>query len=222
MRFLILLIFLSPYLNLKSQTKELQNQKFTRHYYIRKNVFESMPNTEGEILFLGNSITAGGEWSELFKNPNVKNRGISGDITDGVLYRLEEITESKPAKIFLMIGVNDLAKGLSTDSILTNYENILIRILDKSPLTKIYIQSILPVNDNYDYFKDHTNKGNSILIINEKIQKLSKKYNQTYIDLFSSFVNEEGKLKNQFTFDGLHLNGEGYKTWKNLIAGHVK
>ena len=222
MKIILLLIFILSLDNVLAQTKDLQNQKFKRHYYIKKDVFESMPNTEGEILFVGNSITAGGEWSELFNNPNVKNRGISGDVTEGVLFRLEEITDSKPSKIFLMIGVNDLSLGISIDSILTNYETILTKILDETPSTKIFIQSILPVNDEYDYFKDHTDKGNSILILNEKIQRLSEKYNQTYVDLFSSFANHEGKLKRQFTFDGLHLNGKGYSTWKNIIADYVK
>jgi lysophospholipase L1-like esterase len=218
----MIIIFILPLINSISQTADLRNQKFKRHYYIKKDVFESMPNSKKEILFVGNSITAGGEWSELFNNPNVKNRGISGDVTEGVLFRLEEITESKPSKIFLMIGVNDLSKGISTDSILTNYETIITRILNATPSTKIFIQSILPVNDEYDYFKDHINKGNSILIINEKLRRLSEKYNQKYIDLFSSFANAEGKLKHQFTFDGLHLNGNGYTAWKNLIADYVE
>ena len=148
MKILLLIISVLPLLNAFSQSQELRNQKFKRHYYIKKDVFESMPNTEGEILFVGNSITAGGEWSELFNNPNVKNRGISGDVTEGVLFRLEEITDSKPSKIFLMIGVNDLSLGISIDSILTNYETILTKILDETPSTKIFIQSILPVMMN--------------------------------------------------------------------------
>ena len=221
MKALILLFSILPLVVNYSQVQDLRNQKFKRHYYIKKNVFESMPNTANEIIFLGNSITAGGEWSELFNNPTVKNRGISGDVTEGVLFRLDEITESNPAKIFIMIGVNDLSKGVSTDSILTNYEIIITRILNETPSTKIFIQSILPVNDEYDYFKNHINKGNSILIINEKLQRLAEKYNQTYIDLFSTFVNGEGKLKHEFTFDGLHLNGKGYTTWKNLVVEYV-
>ena len=67
-----------------------------------------MPDTPNEIIMLGNSITDGCEWSELFQNSNIKNRGISGDITEGVLYRLDEVTRSKPAKVFLLIGINDL------------------------------------------------------------------------------------------------------------------
>ena len=52
-----------------------------------------------------------GSWAEFFQNSNIKNRGISGDITEGILYRISEITESQPLQVFLMIGTNDLAKG---------------------------------------------------------------------------------------------------------------
>ncbi|QKZ15828.1 hypothetical protein HU175_19850 [Spirosoma sp. KUDC1026] len=78
-------------------------------YEQKRTLFESLPNTKKEIIFLGNSISDFGEWAELFDDPHVKNRGISGDLSFGVLARLGEVTASKPAKIFLLIGINDLA-----------------------------------------------------------------------------------------------------------------
>lgn len=54
------------------------------------------------LFFLGNSITNGCEWAELFQNKNVKNRGISGDICMGVYDRLDPIVKGKPAKIFFI------------------------------------------------------------------------------------------------------------------------
>ena len=66
--------------------------KFGKYYDQRELLFESLPASENDIIFLGNSITDGGEWSELFQNPNCKNRGISGDVVAGVLNRLETIT----------------------------------------------------------------------------------------------------------------------------------
>ena len=140
-----------------------QQFKFHRHYEFKKSVFESMPNEKGEIIFLGNSITAGVEWAELFDNDKIKNRGISGDITAGILYRLDEVTESNPEKIFIMIGTNDLSKGISTDSIMKNYREILKRISQDSEDTEIFIQSVLPVNDEFDFFKNHTGISPSAL-----------------------------------------------------------
>jgi hypothetical protein len=86
-----------------------QNSSFGTYYDQRKSLFEKLPDTRKEIIFLGNSITDGCEWSELLADRHVKNRGISGDVTAGVLNRIREITASKPAKVFLLIGINDLA-----------------------------------------------------------------------------------------------------------------
>src|SRR6185312_511847 len=88
---------------------------FSTYYLQRVSHFETLPQTKGDIIFLGNSITDGAEWPELFNDIRVKNRGISGDITAGVIHRLDEITNRKPAKIFLLIGVNDLARNITTE-----------------------------------------------------------------------------------------------------------
>ena len=82
---------------------------FSAYYHQRLMHFQSLPQTNGDIIFVGNSITDGGEWSELFNDLKIKNRGISGDVTAGVIHRLDEIARRKPAKVFLQIGTNDLA-----------------------------------------------------------------------------------------------------------------
>jgi len=197
-------------------------QQFKRHYYTKKSIYDALPNTKDEILFVGNSITASGQWTELFQNLRVKNRGISGDVTDGILFRLKEITESKPSKIFLMIGVNDLSKGKSKSYILKKYQEILDSIKSQTPNTKVYIQSILPVNNKFGYFKNHTNKTDSIISINNSLKMMAKKNDAKYIDLFSAFADSQNKMKEEYTLDGLHPNGKGYSKWGELIRKYVK
>lgn len=92
-----------------------------------------MSNTKGEIIFLGDSITERCEWTELFLNTFLRNRGLSGDKTEGVINRLTEVTESKPDKIFIMIGVNDLRHNVSIEEIIENYKSILLKIKLDSP-----------------------------------------------------------------------------------------
>src|SRR5262245_28803700 len=75
-------------------------------YKLRLGLFKSYPNSKNDIIFLGNSITQGVDWAELLQNPNCRNRGISGDITYGVLERLSEVTEGKPATVFILIVIN--------------------------------------------------------------------------------------------------------------------
>ena len=123
-----------------------------------------MPDTKNEIIFLGNSITEGGDWKGLFPDINAVNRGISGDVTDGIMNRLDEVTSSQPKKIFLMIGTNDLARGRSVQYVSDHCRKIIENILRKSPNTELYIQSVLPTNPNIGgKFPGHKSKKNEIL-----------------------------------------------------------
>jgi lysophospholipase L1-like esterase len=195
---------------------------YSAYYYHRKNLFEQLPNDENEIILLGDSITDGNEWSEMFGIPRLKNRGISGDVTDGVLYRLDEVTESKPDKVFVMIGVNDLARDRSVDYVLENYDKIVNQIEQDSPDTKIYIQSVLPVNEDFEQFSSHVDKTPEIKEVNKGLKKLADQKGFTYIDLFDDMSTEGDQLNPDYTEDGLHLNGEGYLVWKVEIDKYIQ
>ena len=203
-----------------AQTKTAKKE-YSPYYQHKKSMFESLPNSPSEIIFLGNSITDGCNWTELFSDLRVKNRGISGDITEGILNRLDEVTESNPAKIFIMIGINDLARNKSKKEILDNCEIIVDQIISDSPETEIYLQSILPVNKNYERFKSHYSKSDSIVSMNKGLESLAERKGGIYVDLYSSFIDDENNLKDEFTEDGLHLNGKAYGVWKSLIEKYI-
>lgn len=203
-------------------TAGAQQEKYSTFYYQRATFFEKLPVTSSDIVFLGNSITNGAEWGELFRNPHVKNRGISGDIAEGVYDRLEAITKGKPKKIFLLIGINDVARGTSADTIVKRIEKIVRRIKEETPRTKIYIQSLLPVNDQFGKFGGHTSRGNVVLEVNRQLVKLAKDEVVTYIDLYSHFKNKDNeKLNPEYTNDGLHLLGNGYMLWKKIVEKYI-
>ena len=192
------------------------------YYEQRRTLFESLPNDKKEIIFLGNSITDGGEWSEMFDNRRIKNRGISGDITDGVLYRLKEVTESKPSKVFLLIGINDLARGVSKDKVYENICRIAKEIEEQSPKTLIYIQSIFPVNPDFEMFGGHCSKTDEVLWINEKLESFCSRPRLQYVDVFGKLKNDVNNYMNPaYTNDGLHLTGEGYMVWADLIRKYL-
>ena len=195
--------------------------KFSTYYDQRELLFETLPTSHRDIIFLGNSITDGGEWSELFQNRHCKNRGISGDVCDGVLNRLATITKGQPAKVFLMIGINDLGRGGNPDTIAAKTRQIVRRIKAESPRTKIFIQSVLPVNDHYGMFEGHTARWQDIPVTNALLQQIAEEENVTYIDLFSLFANAEGKMNLDYTNDGLHLIGKGYEVWCNAIKRYL-
>ncbi len=201
----------------------LKNKLFTplqapinSHLYQTKlGIFNSMPFVEESIIFLGDSITAFCNWSELFSQPNIINRGISGDTIDGLLYRVEEVIKRKPKKIFLMIGINDLGKGKEVNEILNQYDTLIHKIHTSLPETTIYIQSILPAK------RKHLNNSD-IKNINTGLTKISKKYSINYIDLHTSFLSKNNDLDDQYSLDGLHLNGEGYLLWKKIIQEYLE
>src|SRR3982751_640025 len=136
------------------------------NFALRVEQFRSYPNSKSDIIFLGNSITAGADWAELLSNPRAKNRGISGDITFGVLERLGEVTEGKPAKVFILIGINDISRNIPDSVIVANYRKIIHRIKKESPGTKIYFHTLMPVNNEFTQFKTHYNKDEHILFVN--------------------------------------------------------
>jgi lysophospholipase L1-like esterase len=199
-----------------------QQDGYSTFYYQRASIFEKLSIDSTDIVFLGNSITNFGEWSEFFNNIHIKNRGISGDRTIGVIDRLNTILVGKPKKIFLMIGVNDLQRGASTDSVVNGIVRIAKRVTEESPYTKLFIQSILPVNDQFGKFPDHTNKGSQIIEINNRIKSYCKKQKLIFIDLYNSFKNKENeKMNPAYTNDGLHLMGEGYLLWVSIIKDFI-
>lgn len=217
-RFFYIIVLLFS-VNTYSQVKlpALSDTLFSTYYHQRASFFKSMSVKENEIIFLGNSITDGAEWAQLFNDKRIINQGISGDITAGVIHRLDGVVKRMPSKIFLLIGTNDLARGISADSVLKNIFLIADYIKQETPATKLFVQSILPVSDAFEKFKGHTKNTALILQVNAQLKVNADARHFQYVDLFSSFVDEKGKLKKAFTNDGLHLMGNAYLQWKHII-----
>ena len=195
-------------------------RSYFAHYYKRFLQFMDEPAiTSKDIVMLGNSLTeGGGDWGKRLGKDNVINRGISGDEVMGVYDRLHQILPGKPAKLFLLIGVNDVSHDLSTDSIVYRIDQTLTRIQKESPETKVYLQSLLPINESFNRYKRLTNKTYQIPEINARLETLAKEKKITFINLYPLFT-EKGTnvLKKELTYDGLHLNDEGYKVWVDAI-----
>ncbi len=204
--------------NLAAQNALPYDTSYTfAHYKVRRAFYEGLPNGKNEIVFLGNSITENGDWNELFKNKNIVNRGIGGDVCFGLLNRLDEVLASQPKSIFLMIGINDIGRSVPVDVIALKIQEILQRIQQRSPKTKLYLQSVLPINEEviwYDYMK---NKSKQIVLLNEQLKNIAVKENIRYLDLYTWFADENGQLLPAYTADGIHLSAEGYLHWEKVF-----
>ncbi len=185
----------------------------------RESQFRMLPDPKGEVCFLGDSITDGCNWTELTGSMKVTNRGIGGDTAEGVLKRIDEVTSGKPAKVFLMIGTNDVAwAGKTVPETRDNIAKIIDAIQRQSPSTKIYLQSVLPVIDGMvDKFQNK-----NIVPLDEELVKVAAAKKVTYVDLVPFFKDQNGQLRREFTEDGLHLNGKAYAVWYEQIKKYLK
>jgi len=151
----------------------------------------------------------------------VINRGIGGDITFGVLKRLDDVTRRQPSRLFLLIGINDIGKDIPDVVIADNIRKIVVRVQGESSSTKIYVQSILPVNPDVPDFPQHYDKQEHVLNTNKLIKKVAEDTHCTYINIHDLFTDEQGKLDAKYTADGLHLTpaGGGYEKWVAYLRG---
>ncbi len=203
-------------------TSGYSQEKYSTLYYQKASLFEMLTVNHDDIVFLGNSITDGCEWSELFNNNHIKNRGISGDIVQGVYERLDPIINGHPQKIFLMIGVNDISHDLQADTIVRAIVKVMDKIGSVSPKTKLYIQSLLPVNEDFGKYLGATKRGDIVTAINKELEKVCKDKGLTYIDVYSHFIaSDSQKLDPKYTNDGLHLLGDAYLIWKSVLEKYI-
>lgn len=193
------------------------------YWHQRVSLFDRLPIGNDDIVFLGNSITDGGEFQELFEMDNVLNRGIRSDRINGVRKRLDQVTSGHPKKIFLLIGINDVADSRQTPSSLAAmYEELVKDIREKSPETTLYIQSVMPINNDFKRYKSLYGRESIIPAFNEKLKEIADRCGAVYIDLWPALADPAtGKLKKEFTGDGLHLTGAGYRAWTNAVKSYL-
>lgn len=198
-----------------------QAHKYTDYYYQRKSLFAELPVTSEDIVFFGNSLTNGGRWHEIFDNPNIKNRGIVGDIVQGLYDRADLILNGQPKKIFLLIGTNDISHHVGADSIAKALDKLITRIKKDCPNTQLYLQSLLPYNNDFKRYKNLFGEEKTVLEGNVLYEQVARKHNVTWINLFPWFADRECKLCKELTNDGVHLKENGYKIWRDEIAQYV-
>ncbi len=192
-------------------------------YYARRvTLFEELPIGKNDIVMLGNSLTDGCEFNELFGNRHIKNRGIVGDIVQGLIDRIDPIIKGQPKKLFIMCGVNDISHDVSADSIARAIEKLIVMVKKGSPRTKIYLQSLLPFNNDVREWKLLKGKEHVVLEANVRLEWVATRQGVKWINLYPLFVDEKGRLRANLTNDGLHLMGQGYLIWRDAIMRYIK
>lgn len=219
-----------------------EGAKYTNYYYTRLEQFAAeKPICKEDIVFLGNSLIEGGKWNTYFPEANkklarrggaIRDRGIIGDIAEGISDRLVDVVKGEPKKIFLITGANDVSHDLTSDSITFLIDNLIKKIKAETPRTKIYLMSLLPINESFKRYKRLTGKTAMISEINAGLVKVARKEHIKFINLYPLFLAggkadlkmpaKDQVMNPAISPDGLHVTAEGYVIWAKAIKRYVR
>jgi lysophospholipase L1-like esterase len=156
------------------------------------------------IVFVGDSITAGGRWQEWFPGLDVHVEADPGDTTDRLTERLPSIVELQPATIAVLIGANDFAQNRSVEYVVRSIEYFLAIVRQEVPDCRMLVQSIMPRGREF---------SGDIQDANRHLRQYARNVHAQYLDLWPAMALDDGELSPEFTNDRLHLTEAGYQAW---------
>ncbi len=200
-----------------SQSSSVSANKRQLTYEDWKNLLElegsAMADGQGKnrlSILVGDSLSM---WFPKEKLPVGElwlNQGISGDTSTGILKRLSAFSQTRPEVIYLMAGINDLLKGGTDREILYNHRQIIRRLRRTHPQTQIIVESILPTRLSLAL-------NNRIRNLNQQLNQVAKQEGANFLNLYDFFIDDQGKLRQDLTTDGLHLKPAGYTVWYSAL-----
>jgi acetyl esterase/lipase/lysophospholipase L1-like esterase len=189
----------------------------------RKQFAERAKQDHGAIVFLGDSITQGwaddfrGEFKELKK---LANRGISGDTTRGMLFRLEEdVLALDPKGVVMLMGTNDLGENAEPATIAGNVKLIVDKLQEHDGAMPVVLSLVMPSAASEDRPADKIKELNRLLQ-----EVMTDEPQVTVLDTWTLFANKDGDAKPEEFPDLLHPNEVGYAKWaaalRPVLATH--
>lgn len=187
---------------------------------------------KGQIVFTGSSLMEMfpvEEWvRELGPDaPIVYNRGVGGYKTSDLLPILDAcVFELEPRKVFINIGTNDLSDdSIPLEKVMSNYDRIITQIEERLPGVIIYMMAYYPVN--YDAAAEEMKPcllirtNEKINRANELVEQLAARHGQRFINVNAPLMDEQGRLKAEYTIEGMHIKPEGYRAIFEDIMAYV-
>jgi lysophospholipase L1-like esterase len=177
-------------------------------------------------ILLGDSISQWFPPNLLLGDRTWLNQGLSGETSAGLLRRLSLLDKTRPQTILVMIGINDLLRGISDEEILNNYQEIVRYLRTTHPNTQIVVQSILPHGDVKASWEGRDRlllvPNSRIRTLNQRIAEISIANGASFFDLYSLFADLQGNLRMDLSTDGLHLNPDGYLVWQTGLRLYLQ
>ena len=165
---------------------------------------DSTIETRSSIAFLGDSITNHGDWESWFPDRLTHNLGVSGDTTDDVIERIDEVIDLHPDAVALLLGTNDLGQRKSVEHLVRNIEYLLVTMRRGLPGTRMLVQSIMPRGAEF---------AERIHDANRHLRQFAPNVNAQYLDLWPALAGADDEIDPQFSDDKVHLNAAGYEAW---------
>lgn len=167
-----------------------------------------------DAVMLGDSITQGGNWVELFPGLKIVNRGIAGNKTSDIQARLDQVFGDQPREVFLMAGINDLVQGVEVDQVFGNLIDIVHRLQQKK--IKVHLQSTLECS--------RVQCGawlDKVRTLNGLLRDYAAKNSIVWININQGITSEAEGLLGFYTNDGFHLTDSGYLAWSKTLAPYM-
>lgn len=188
---------------------------------------------KGQVVFAGSSLMEMfpvEEWAEELGEgaPKVYNRGVGGYRTDDLLPIVDLcVTDLKPRKVFINIGTNDLSDAsVPIEEMIARYDRILAQIEAEVPGVQIYLMAYYPINE--EAAADEGMRACLRIRTNEKIREanrqaeaLARRRGHRYIDVNAPLTDAQGRLKAEYTTEGMHIRPEGYRAIFPLVAKYI-
>ena len=171
-------------------------------------------NSNADIAFVGDSLTAGGIWNEWFPNHMTVNRGMGGDKASDVRARMDTIVSANPSQAFLMMGINDVHQYVSVPKILSNYGAVV------DSLTAEGIDVVIQSTIQCELSACGKHHVESVTALNKGLSELASEKKVKF--LFLGELSSDRGLPSKYTTDGVHLSALGYAYWINKINALVE
>lgn len=131
----------------------------------------------------------------------------------------EALSEKQFAKIYLMIGINEMGTG-TVESFMKAYGEAVQHLQQLQPDAVIYLQAIMKVTTERSGQGDYiTNEG--IEARNEEIAKLADDEKIYYLDVNPLICDETGGMVASYTYDGVHLKAQYIPIWLDFLKEHA-